>query len=231
MAGGKGTRMRPLTDHTPKPLLEVQGKPILHWSLLSLRDCVDRVLIVVNYLQEQVAAYMEQQTLFANYQLVDQLPTPQGTGHALQCCRHSLESESFIVINGDDLFEASALKRLAAVELGVMTLLKNNMAPWGVVVTDGNGRVMRLHEKPPEGSYPLPVHVNIGAYKLNRSVFEHELSLSPRGEYEITDYVSYLASIQKTEVVPAAHWLPIGNPGDLAHARKLDIESIFFPHI
>jgi NDP-sugar pyrophosphorylase family protein len=64
LAGGKGTRMRPLTLDTPKPLLLVQGRPILEWSLMSLHGIVDHVLIVVKYLKEQIADYMATQTLF-----------------------------------------------------------------------------------------------------------------------------------------------------------------------
>ena len=111
LAGGIGKRMRPLTLTTPKPLLQLQGHPILAWSLMSLRGVVERVLIVVHYLKNQIAAYMAAQTIFAEYQLVEQLPEPLGTGHALHCCRAQLRSDDFLVINGDDLFSRMLCNR------------------------------------------------------------------------------------------------------------------------
>jgi UDP-N-acetylglucosamine diphosphorylase / glucose-1-phosphate thymidylyltransferase / UDP-N-acetylgalactosamine diphosphorylase / glucosamine-1-phosphate N-acetyltransferase / galactosamine-1-phosphate N-acetyltransferase len=218
LAGGKGTRMMPLTQNTPKPLLTVQGKSILERSLLSLRPSVDRILVVVNYLKEQIEAFMQTQAVFEHYVIVDQ-PQPLGTGHALMCCKPSLETSDFLVINGDDLHSAENIRRLTGVPLGIMTVWRNDLTKWGVVRTDAEGRVQRIHEKPPEGLYPSPSQVNIGAYKLNQSIFDYELSRSERGEYEITDYVTYLAQHHNVYSVPADFWITIGNPDDLAFAQ------------
>ena len=225
MAGGKGTRMLPLTAHTPKPLLLVQGKPILEWSLLSVRSVAERVLIVVNYMEDQITDYMQQQTIITDYLLVKQTPEPLGTGHALQCCEPFLHSSDFIVINGDDLFHPASIAELARKNLGIMVLEASDGSTWGVAITDDAGHLLRLHEKPPRGFYPEPVKVNIGAYKLNRSVFEYELALSPRGEYEITDYISYLASVANVELVLTDFWFPIGTPENLARAQHIDLHS------
>ena len=226
LAGGKGTRMRPLTNGTPKPLLEVQGKPILEWALMGLRPTVDHVLIVVKYLRDQIDAFMAQQTIFEQYTLVEQLPEPLGTGHALQCCAPYLRSDEFLVHNGDDLFGSYSLARLAAVPYGILTLLREDQSRWGVVVTNGDGRMVRLHEKPPEGTYPVPVQASIGAYKMDRSIFGYELPLSERGEYELTDYVSWLAQKRIVETVTADFWFPIGNPDELAAAQNIEIEKL-----
>lgn len=229
LAGGKGTRMRPLTDHTPKPLLPVRGRPILEWSLLSLRPSIDRVLVVAKYLKEQIEDYMAAQTIFTDYAIVEQLPEPLGTGHALQCCAPHLRGGGFIVVNGDDLFGSAALAALAAARYGILTVERADASKWGVVVADERGRVARLHEKPPEGLYPPPVQVNIGAYKLDTSVFNYDIPLSPRGEYEITDYITRLAVNQIVMAVPCDFWLPIGSPADLERAQTADIEHWLLP--
>ncbi|MCL4875594.1 MAG: nucleotidyltransferase family protein [Anaerolineae bacterium] len=225
LAGGLGTRMRPLTNNTPKPLLMVQGKPILEWSLMGLRPVADHAILVVKYLKEQIEAFMAQQTIFEQYTLVEQLPEPLGTGHALQCCAPYLKSREFLVQNGDDLFGSKSLARLARVELGILTLPREDQSRWGVAVTDENGRLVRLHEKPADGTYPTPVQANIGAYKLNTSIFDYDLPLSPRGEYELTDYVTWLAQKGTVHVVPADFWFPIGAPEDLDAAQSLDLEK------
>jgi len=226
LAGGKGTRMRPLTYEKPKPLLDVQGRPILEWALMGLRPTVDHVMIVVKYLKEQIEDFMAQQTIFEQYTLVEQLPEPLGTGHALQCCEPHLRSDEFVVHNGDDLFGSADLARLAQCEYGILTIPRDDQSLWGVAVTDETGKLVRLHEKPPDGTYPTPVQASIGGYKLSRRIFEHELELSVRGEYELTDYVSWLAEVSAVSVVPADFWFPIGNPDDLQAAQSIDIEKL-----
>lgn len=228
LAAGKGTRMRPLTNHTPKPLLDLQGEPILGWGLRTVRPVADRVVIVAGYLKEQVADYMASQDIFSDYALVEQLPEPRGTGHALQCCAPYLQSDSFIVLNGDDLYSAEAIARLAAAPLGLLTMPRMEQSSWGVAVTNEQGHLLRLHEKPAEGTYPLPIQASVGAYKLDKRIFDYELPLSPRGEYELTDYLSYMASQYPVELVETEFWYPIGTPEALEAAQTMDLKSAIF---
>ena len=83
MAAGFGTRLRPHTLTTPKPLLPVQGRPILEWALGSLPPTIDRVLVVVNYLAEQLEAYLRTQKYFTQWETVRQA-VPRGTGDAVR---------------------------------------------------------------------------------------------------------------------------------------------------
>jgi UDP-N-acetylglucosamine diphosphorylase / glucose-1-phosphate thymidylyltransferase / UDP-N-acetylgalactosamine diphosphorylase / glucosamine-1-phosphate N-acetyltransferase / galactosamine-1-phosphate N-acetyltransferase len=225
MAGGMGKRMRPLTLDTPKPLLHVQGRPILEWSLMSLHGIVDHVLVVVNYLKEQIADYMAQQSLFRSYTLIEQLPTPLGTGHAVQCCQADLKSDDFIVVNGDDLYSKTALRKLSQQSFGVLTMLKDDPSLFGAIVQNDDGHFQRIHEKPPKDLYPPPVPINIGSYKFTTEVFDYKLKKSARGEYEITDYVSLSAEDHTIAVVESPFWLPIGSPRALDDAQSVDINQ------
>src|SRR5579875_1902763 len=103
LAAGLGTRLRPYTLQTPKPLLPVQGRPILDWTLKALPRQVERILVVVHYLGEQIEAYLRQQKHFAQWRVVRQ-EMPRGTGDAVLTCREHLHSPRFMVLNGDDLF-------------------------------------------------------------------------------------------------------------------------------
>jgi bifunctional UDP-N-acetylglucosamine pyrophosphorylase/glucosamine-1-phosphate N-acetyltransferase len=228
LAGGKGTRMLPLTENTPKPLLQVSGKPILEWSLLCFRPSVDHVLVVVKHLKEQIIRFMQQQTIFEDYTIVEQLPEPLGTGHAVQCCKSYLHSDEFIVTNGDDLCSAAALQKLSQKPVAILSVERNDPEQWGVLVTDETGYLTSIHEKPPATLFKPPVQVNAGVYKLNTSIFEHEISRSARGEYELTDYVSWLSQNSRVSVVPADFWLPIGNPDDFRKAQQLDLAQKLF---
>jgi len=225
MAGGKGTRMQPLTFDTPKPLLHVQGRPILEWSLMSLHGIVDHVLIVVKYLKEQIAGYMAQQTIFKHYTLVEQLPKPMGTGHAVMCCQNDLQSDEFLVVNGDDLYSKSALQELSQYPFGILSILKEEYSSYGVIVRDDDGNFARIHEKPAPGLYPSPAPCSIGGYKFTSAIFDYTLEKSERGEYEITDYVSRSAQDHTVAVVESPFWLPIGYPENLEEAQSVDVKQ------
>src|SRR5438874_2794919 len=98
LAAGLGTRLRPHTMQTPKPLLPIRGRPILDWTLGALPPAVDRVVVVVHYLAEQVEAYLGRQTHVPRWEVVRQ-EQPRGTGDALRSCRDRLRSDHFLVLN------------------------------------------------------------------------------------------------------------------------------------
>src|SRR5213078_4525862 len=117
LAAGLSTRLRPHTLHTPKPLLPVRGRPILDWTLGALPPVVDRVVVVVHYLAEQIEAYLRGQAHFGRWVTVRQ-EQPRGTGDALRSCRSHIRAERFLVINADDLFGAADLAALARCPAG-----------------------------------------------------------------------------------------------------------------
>src|SRR5437899_1333902 len=117
LAAGLGTRLRPHTLQTPKPLLPIRDRPILDWTLGALPLAVDRVIVVVHYLAEQIDAYLKTQTHFAHWQTVVQ-DQPRGTGDALRSCREQIHSDRFLVLNGDDLYGAADLAALARCSAG-----------------------------------------------------------------------------------------------------------------
>ncbi len=223
LAGGAGTRMRPLTLDRPKALLHVQGQPILAWSLMSLRGLADRALIVVHAFKEQIADWMRAQAIFADYQLIEQRPQPLGTGHALDCCREHLAGDDFLVINGDDLYPAAALRELSRHDFGLLASARMDYANYGVVLRDRAGAFLRIDEKPPPGTYAAPALCNSGAYKFTRAVFQYQLPKSERGEFEITDYVTAAARDRPVMVVDSPFWLPIGDPPALEAAQTVDV--------
>lgn len=223
LAGGAGTRMRPLTLSKPKPLLKLQDRPILAWSLMSLRGIAERVLIVVHYLKEQIADFMAAQKIIADYQLVEQLPQPLGTGHALACCRGQLAADGFLAINGDDLYPADALRALSQHDFAILSNRRDDYERYGVAVGDEEGALLRIDEKPPRGRYASPVPCNAGAYKFTTGIFEYAPAKSARGEFEITDYVSAAARDRRVAVVESPFWLPIGDPEALAAAQSVDL--------
>ncbi len=222
LAAGLGTRLRPHTLETPKPLLPVRGRPILDWSLGALPAAVDRVLVVVHYLAEQLEEYLRRQQYFSQWRTVYQ-EQPRGTGDALRSCRAHLRSERFLVLNGDDLYGARDLAALARCPAGLLVQPVDEPRRFGIAFLRPDGTLDRLVEKPDlEGRYLA----NTGAYLFPREVFDVELRMSARGEYEATDYVSALAQRQPVHVVQAEFWLPIGTVEVWQRAQELDLEQV-----
>lgn len=222
LAAGLGTRLRPYTLQTPKPLLPIQGRPLLDWTLAALPAVVDRVVVVVHYLSEQVEAYLAGQKHVAAWDVVRQ-EQPRGTGDALRSCRDHLRSERFLVLNGDDLYGAADLETLSRCPAGLMVYPVDEPRSFGIAFPRPDGSLERLVEKPNlEGRHLA----NVGAYLFPRHVFNFELTLSPRNEYEITEYVARLAAQERVEVVQAHFWLPIGTVEVWQAAQKQDLASV-----
>ncbi len=222
LAAGLGTRLRPHTLTTPKPLLPVRGRPILDWTLGALPKDVRRVVVVVNYLAEQVEEYLRRQPHFKQWKTVRQ-DVPRGTGDAFRSCRPHLDSDRYLVLNGDDLYGSRDLARLVEHAAGILVHPVDNPRQFGIAFARADGTLEKLVEKPDLDGRQL---ANVGVYLFPKSVFDFELKLSPRGEFEITDYVSQLATKQPVQVVPADFWFPIGNEEAWRKAEQLDLDAV-----
>ena len=221
LAAGFGTRLRPHTLTTPKPLLPLQGRPILDWLLAALPPSVDRLLVVVHYLAEQLEDYLRGQRRFPHWQTVKQA-VPRGTGDALRSCREHLRSDPFLVLNGDDLYGAGDLAKLANCAAGVLVQEVAEPRKFGIAFLKPDGTLEKLVEKPDLDGTQL---ANTGAYVFPRNVFDTELKVSARGEYEATDYVSALAQARPVQVIRAGFWYPIGTVEAWQQAERLDLKG------
>lgn len=222
LAAGLGTRLRPHTEKTPKPLLPVQGRPILDWTLGALPRSVDRVIVVTHYLAGQIDEYLRSQRHFQNWVTVPQ-GEPQGTGDAFRKCQPQIQSDKVLVINGDDLFGAADLAQLASCPAGLIVKEVQDPKRWGIAFLKKDGTLEKLLEKP---DLPPPQLANTGAYVFPRSVFEIEITRSPRGEYEITDYVTKLAAKTPFHVVRSTFWFPIGDEAAWNAAQTLELDKV-----
>jgi len=222
LAAGLGTRLRPHTLTTPKPLLPIRGRPILDWTLAALPKTVNRVVVVTHYLAEQIEAYLGRQKHFMEWTTVHQ-QTPRGTGDAFMSCRAAVKADRCLVLNGDDLYGATDLIRLAEKPMGMLVHAVDEPRKFGIVFSRPDGTLEKLVEKPDLTGRQM---ANIGAYLFPRDAFAIDLPLSPRGEYEITDAVSALAAKTPFYTVEARAWLPIGDEAAWRRADEMDLETI-----
>lgn len=224
LAAGFGTRLRPYTNETPKPLLKIQGKPILDWTIAALPPQVTRLIVVTNYLADQIEDYLAKQSHIKDWVSVRQ-SIPKGTGDALMSCKPHAKSDKLLVLNGDDLYGVKDLEILASKPAGVLAHPVDEPRKFGIVFRHPDGTLSEMIEKPEMDGTQL---ANIGAYVFPKSVFDIELTLSKRNEYEVTEAVDKLAKQSPFHVVEATFWLPIGTveawqagqQADLTMAKK-----------
>ena len=217
LAAGKGTRMLPLTETMPKPMLKVANKPILEHNLDQLTDLIEEVILIVGYKQEVIKDYFGNKYKGLKIKYVLQ-KEQKGTGHALKTASSELERD-FIVLAGDDLYFKKDIKK--ALKKNPCVLVKEHREPkeFGVIEIENN-KVVKLEEKPKNPKSSL---VNTGLYHLNKDIFEHRLGLSERKEYELTDYIKNILPI---DFIIAENWFPLTYPWNLLDANKFLISQI-----
>lgn len=225
LAAGKSTRTYPLTLDKPKGLLKVLNKPILMHTLEELKGVVRNVFIVVGYKKELVKKMLGSSYAGISINYMEQKEI-SGTGAALWGLKEKLKGR-FLVLNGDDLYNQEDIIRLCTYRYAVLGQHVQDPSQFGVLVTDKKHRLLRLVEKPKKMMGNL---VNTGCYILDERIFEHTLQKSPRGEYEITDYLFYIAQTYGVTVVPVKrYWIALSYAWDLLKVNQYVLQHDFVP--
>lgn len=177
MAGGEGSRLRPVTAQRPKPLAPVGNRPIMEHILgLLSRHGITEVVSTLHYLADEVQNYFGDGSEFdvrMTYAIED---TPLGTAGSVNMARERLKDGSFVIVSGDCLTDCDLTKALefhrAKGSVATLVLARvPNPLEFGVVITDDEGRVVRFLEKP-GWSEVFSDTVNTGMYILEPEVFE-----------------------------------------------------------
>ncbi|MDP9348949.1 MAG: sugar phosphate nucleotidyltransferase [Gemmatimonadota bacterium] len=219
---GKGTRLRPHTHVTPKPLLRVGDKPVMAYILDDLRELgVNEAVVITGHLKERVQEYMTEEYPDFHAVYVEQ-KEQRGTADAIVLAEPYVEEEMLIIFV-DTLFDAdlSLVRRLPEDVAGVVWAKEvEDYQRFGVVVTDENGFMQKIIEKPSE---PISKLANIGLYYIRdwKLLFEgvrHVMNSEPgpSGEYYLTDAFQYMVDQgAKILTVPIEGWYDAGKPETL----------------
>jgi len=236
LCAGKGSRLAPVTNEIPKSLIEVKSIPLIEYKLESLVGLVNRVIIVIGYLGDKIKEKYGNKFKDLNLIYVKQKEL-LGTGHAILSTKNYLTKDSinnnyqnnskfskFIVLNGDDIYSKEDIENLLQYDLAILSLEVQNPQKFGVLTIDENNHLIEINEKPQNPKSNL---INIGCYVLDTSIFDYELKLSLRGEYEIVDYLNYLISIKKQiKVIKVKnYWIPVNNFEELEYANNYDFQE------
>jgi mannose-1-phosphate guanylyltransferase len=175
LAGGMGTRLRPLTEHIPKPMIDLNGKPLIMHIIDSLPVEVDTIIIAVNYLSEQVIEYFNN-TIIDRTVIIVTEETPLGSGGALKHCEDLLTTP-FLFINGDIICDIDYNKLIESYYdhsgIGVLSLFYvENPNVFGVVSINEDNRIIQFQEKPAKGEETSNL-INAGAAVLSPEIVKY----------------------------------------------------------
>jgi len=226
LAGGEGTRLRPLTWTTPKPLLPIVNRPFLEHQLSWLAGHgVTEVVLSLGYRSDAFAGRS-----FSDLPVqVATEPEPLGTAGAIRFAAEAGGVTSrFLVCNGDVLtdLDVSALVRFheeREAEATIALTRVEDPSAFGVVPTDEQGRVLRFVEKPPPGEAPTD-WINAGTYVLEPSVLD-DIPSGRAVSIERETFPGLLARDGRLFALPSdTYWLDIGTPAKYLEANADRLE-------
>lgn len=228
LAGGKGTRLRPLTVYTPKPIVPVCNRPFLLYQIEILRRAgITDITLSLSYQPDKIEHVIGDGSEYGvNLRFIAE-PSPLGTAGAYRFAADQLQ-ETTIVLNGDILtdIDLSVIldhhrKHNAAATLALKPV--ENPLAYGLVETDADSRIMRFIEKPKADEIAqINVNtINAGIYVLEPSILE----LMPKGENRSFEY-DIFPEILKREmpfygyVMESEYWRDIGTPASYLAAHR-----------
>ena len=238
LAAGKGTRMRELTNELPKPMLKVEGKPILEHILSGILAAgIREVFIVTGFKAETIEDYFGNGARWNARIAYGRQLVQDGTGKAPELARDFIGASPFLLTYGDILVKPETYQQMVhryAEDYfsGVITVTgSEDVTKGGLVFFDDQFCLKRLVEKPgPEQVAELrregwlktgdTAWYNAGIYIFRPSLFEYtaRLQKSPRGEYELTDAISALVATQHriAGMKIVGRWVDVRDPEVLA---------------
>ena len=225
LAGGMGTRLRPLTVHTPKPVVPIFNRPFLHYQidLVKRMPEIDEIILSLNYQPDQIQeVFGDGSDVGIRLRYVVE-PSPLGTGGAIKYAAAGLTG-SVIVFNGDvltevDLADVVRLHRARGARATIVLTPVDNPSSYGLVETDPDGAIRRFLEKPPPEDITTN-RINAGIYVLETDTFDRIPDGVPwsieRG------YFPSLVERRETFVgyVYTGYWIDIGAPPSYARVHR-----------
>lgn len=220
MAGGKGERLRPLTEKTPKPLLKVGEKCIIDYNIDNLINCgVEHISVTVNYLKEQLEEHYQQSRRGVKVQTVRE-PKFLGTIGGLQFVPHFyhdtvllMNSDLFTNIDFEDFYLHFEENRA---DMSAVAIPYSISVPYGIFDIHGQRDILGILEKPTYNYY-----ANAGIYLIKRYMIEKYLPVDTF--FNATDFMEKLIS-ERRKVIRfplSGYWIDIGNKQDYSKAQEL----------
>lgn len=233
LAGGSGTRLRPITHTSAKQLVPVGNKPIIEFGLEAIRDAgITDVGIIVGHTAAEIEAHIGDGSAFGIKATYIHQPEPLGLAHAVLTAADFLGDDDFVMYLGDNLIAGGIVdfvEQFRAQRPAAQILLAKVRDPerFGVAELDEKGHVARLVEKPREPKSDLAL---VGVYLFSSRIMEACRSIKPsgRGELEITDAIQWLIDHGEEvhERTITGWWKDTGKLMDLLEANRIVLDTL-----
>ncbi|MEV2194163.1 NDP-sugar synthase [Streptomyces phaeochromogenes] len=221
LVGGKGTRLRPLTVHTPKPMVPAAGVPFLTHQLARARAAgVEHIVLATSYLAEVFEPHFgDGSSLGLHIEYVTE-EEPLGTGGAIRNVASRLRSgpdDPVLIFNGDiltglDIPALISTHRSSGADVSLHLTRVTDPRAYGLVPTDSSGRVQAFLEKPQTPEEIVTDQINAGAYVFRRSVID-AIPVGRPVSVERETFPELLASGAHLQgMVDSTYWLDLGTP-------------------
>lgn len=242
LAAGKGTRMGSLTQDIPKPMLEVNGKPLLLHIVEGIRDAgVSEFVIITGYKAEIIEDFFGDGSEFGVSVQYTRQEVQDGTGKAPELAKELLSGASFLLTYGDILVTPSTYQNLVDAHNSgkwdslVTAKAGEEVQKGGILLADPTMRLTGLVEKPSQDDLDQlvasgklnpdgPFYYNAGVYLFSSNIFTHTATLekSPRGEYELTDAILALVNAQRPVgiIEITDEWVDVRDPDVLESLQE-----------
>lgn len=232
LAGGHGTRLRPLTFTGNKHMLPIANKPLLFYGLEHMVNAgIKEIGIVLGPIKEGIVEAIGDGSKFGTHITYIDQPEPKGLAHAVLTSEKFIGNEEFVMYLGDNLLKQGIKPSIDLFNregsdcvIGVAEV--NNPQRYGVVEMR-DGKIIRLVEKPKE---PMSNLALIGVYVFNGGIFDAAKQIRPswRNELEITDAIqTLLTQGKKIDIqVVKGWWKDTGKPEDLLEANQLVLQDL-----
>ncbi|HYD52274.1 MAG TPA: sugar phosphate nucleotidyltransferase [Gemmatimonadaceae bacterium] len=225
---GKGTRLRPHTHITPKPMLKIAGRPVIDYVMEDLKALgnVEQIIYITGHLKEKVEQFAREKTPFPSV-FVEQ-KEQRGTADAVALAKPYVD-QPVMIIFVDTIFDADFSVVKSTDADGIIWVKEvEDYQRFGVVVTDADGNMTRIVEKPSE---PISKRANIGLYyvrnwQLMMEGIEWVLQQPPnKGEYYLTDAFQYMIDKgAKIRVEDVEGWYDAGKLDTLLETNQAVLE-------
>src|SRR3954471_13091646 len=225
---GKGTRLRPHTHITPKPMLKIAGKPVIDYVMEDLQRLgnVEQVIYITGHLKDKVEEYARKMYPFPSVFIEQKVQ--DGTAGAVALAKQYIDQPVFIIFV-DTIFDADlSVVKTSDADGIIWVKTVEDYQRFGVVVTDAQGNMTKIVEKPKE---PISKRANIGLYyiknwKLLLEGVEHTLKQPKnKGEYYLTDAFQYMIEHgARIRVIDVEGWYDAGEQGTLLETNRTILE-------